>query len=170
GAPGSLSANKSIRIDTVNPTASVATPTIDGSSYNSVSFPASLAGSAADAGGSGVATVQVAIQDGAGNYWGGATFNQASIFYNVASGTTSWTYGTGALGGQLINGHTYTITARATDAAGNTRTSSRIFVFDSAGSTVTNVTASNADGPYKAGDVIHVQIAFSEQVDVTGTP
>src|SRR5205823_1427861 len=36
--------------------------------------------------------------------------------------------------------------------------------------TVSSVSASNADGAYKAGDVIHVQIVFSEAVDVTGTP
>ena len=51
--------------------------------YNAAILPASIAGTSADAGGSGVSTVQVAIQDGAGNYWGGATFNQASIFYNT---------------------------------------------------------------------------------------
>ena len=39
--------------------------------------------------------MQVAIQDGAGNYWGGATFNQASIFYNATGGTVAaWTYAT----------------------------------------------------------------------------
>ena len=67
--------------------------------------------------------MQVAIQDGAGNYWGGATFNQAAIFYNAAAGTTAaWTYATATLAGQLTDGHTYTITARSTDAAGNTGT------------------------------------------------
>jgi hypothetical protein len=36
--------------------------------------------------------------------------------------------------------------------------------------TVTNVTSSNADGYYKAGDTISIQVVFSEVVYVVGTP
>ncbi|MDW7676657.1 MAG: Ig-like domain-containing protein, partial [Bacillota bacterium] len=36
--------------------------------------------------------------------------------------------------------------------------------------TVTNVTSSAADGTYKAGDVIPIEVTFSENVAVTGTP
>ena len=101
-------------------------PGFDGLSYNASILPANIAGGSADAGGSGVATVQVAIQDGSGNYWGGATFNQASIFYNATGGTVAaWTYSTGTLVGQLTDGHTYTISARSTDTAGNTGTTTR---------------------------------------------
>ena len=86
--------------------------------------------------------MQVAIQDGAGNYWGGATFNQGSISYNATGGTTgAWTYSTGTLVGQLADGHTYTITAKSTDAAGNTGTATRTFVYDTTAPTVTNVTS-----------------------------
>src|SRR5205814_940452 len=93
------------------------------------------------------------------------------IDYRPTGDTTgAWTYSTATLVGQLTDGHTYTITARATDNAGNTSTSTRSFVFDTTAPTVTNVTASNADGAYKTGHTIHVQIAFSESVDVTGTP
>ena len=96
--------------------------------------------------------MQVAIQDGAGNYWGGATFNQASIFYNATGGTVAaWTYSTATLVGQLTNGHTYTITARSTDAAGNTGTTTRTFVYDTTAPTVTNVTSTKADGAYPVG-------------------
>src|SRR4029077_7697419 len=51
GGAGSLSANKTIRIDTTVPTASVTTPAVDGTSYNGSSLPASLAGTSADTGG-----------------------------------------------------------------------------------------------------------------------
>ena len=150
----------------------VTTPASNGLTYNASSLPATLAGSSADTGGSStVSTVQVAIQDGAGNYWGGATFNQGSIFYNATGGTTAaWTYSTATLAGQLTDGHTYTITARSTDAAGNTGTTTRTFVYDTTAPTVTNVTASNADGAYTTGQVIHVQVSFDEPVAVTGTP
>ena len=114
GGASSIGGQKAIVVDTSNPTASVTTPAVDGNSYNAASLPANIAGSSADTGGSStVSSVQVAIQDGAGNYWGGATFNQASIFYNATGGTVAaWTYGTGTLVGQLTNGHTYTITAQ----------------------------------------------------------
>src|SRR5690606_12486069 len=36
--------------------------------------------------------------------------------------------------------------------------------------TVTGVTASTADGAYNAGDSISIQVSFSENVTVTGTP
>src|SRR6185437_14372950 len=93
------------------------------------------------------------------------------VFYNATGGTVAaWTYGTGTLAGQLINGHTYTITARSTDAAGNSGTSTRTFVFDSAAPTVTNVSSSTADGAYKAGQTVTVTMTFSEAVTVTGSP
>ena len=115
--------------------------------------------------------MQVAIQDGAGNYWGGATFNQASIFYNATGGTVAaWTYSTATLVGQLTNGHTYTITARSTDAAGNTGTTTRTFVYDTTAPTVTNVSSSTADGAYKAGQSVTITMTFSEPVTVTGSP
>ena len=115
--------------------------------------------------------MQVAIQDGAGNYWGGATFNQASIFYNATGGTTAaWTYATATLAGQLTDGHTYTITARSTDPAGNTGTTTRTFVYDTTAPTVTNVTSTKADGAYPAGTLIPVTVTFSENVTVTGIP
>ena len=128
------------------------TPAVDGNTYNAASLPANLAGSSADTGGSGVATVGLSIQDGGGNYWNGATFGSAAQVFNATGGTTAaWTYSTPTLAGQLTDGHTYTITARATDAAGNTSTTTRTFVFDSAPPTVTNVTASNANGVVQGG-------------------
>ena len=142
GGANSLGGQKNIVIDTANPTATVTTPASDGLTYNGTSLPASLAGSSNDTGGSStVSSVAVAIQDGAGNYWGGATFNQAAITYNATGGTVgAWTYSTATLAGQLTDGHTYTITARSTDAAGNTGTTTRTFVYDTSAPTVTSVT------------------------------
>src|SRR5581483_114715 len=90
--------------------------------------------------------VAVAIQDGGGNYWNGATFGSASIVYNATGGTVgAWTYSTATLVGQLTDGHTYTITARSTDAAGNTGTATRTFVYDTTAPTVSSVTSSTAN-------------------------
>ena len=41
---------------------------------------------------------------------------------------------------------------------------------DNTAPTITNVTASTADGSYKEGDTITITVTFSEVVDVTGTP
>lgn len=41
---------------------------------------------------------------------------------------------------------------------------------DATPSTITNVTASTANGAYKSGDVIDIQLLFSENVVVSGTP
>ena len=77
---------------------------------------------------------------------------------------------TATLAGQLTDGHTYTITAKATDAAGNTGTTTRTFVYDTTAPTVTNVTSTKADGAYPAGTLIPITVTFSETVAVTGTP
>src|SRR4029077_5281707 len=172
GGANSIGGQKNIVVDTNNPTASVTTPASDGTAYNAAALPANLAGSSADTGGSStVSSVRVAIQDGAGNYWGGATFNQGSIFYNATGGTVgAWTYSTAPLAGQLTHGHTYTNTAKSTDAAGNTGTTTRPFVYDTAAPTVTNVSSTKADGAYPAGTLIPLTVTFSEPVTVTGTP
>src|SRR5439155_6797369 len=131
GGASSIGGQKPIVVDTSNPTASVTTPFVDGNAYNPATLPSTYAApSRATGGSSTVSTVQVAIQDGAGNYWGGATFNQAALFYNATGGTVAaWTYATTTLAGQLTNGHTYTITAKSTDPAGNTGTTTRTFVY-----------------------------------------
>src|SRR6202043_1616421 len=77
---------------------------------------------------------------------------------------------TATLAGQLTNGHTYTITARSTDPAGNTGTTTRTFVYDTAAPTVTNVSSTKADGAYPSGPSIPITVTFSENVTVTGTP
>ena len=113
GTAGALANAKNIRIDTTNPTETITSPASNGTTYNSSSLPANIAGSSADTGGSGVAAVAVAIQDGSGNYWNGTTFGSASIVYNATGGTTAaWTYSTSTLVAQLADTHTYTVTAR----------------------------------------------------------
>src|SRR4029077_6006844 len=172
GGASSIGGQKNIVVDTNNPTSSVTTPASNGNSYNAAGLFANIAGSSADTGGaSTVSSVQVAIQDGAGNYWGGATFNQGSIFYNATGGTVgAWTYSTATLVGQLTDGHTYTITARSTDPAGNTGTAPRTFVYDTTAPTVTNVSSTKADGAYPSGTSIPITVTFSENVTVTGSP
>ena len=163
---------KNIRIDTTDPTESIAAPASNGTTYNASSLPARhrrLVGghrrlrrrqTSRSPSRTAPATTGTARRSA-----------PARSSYNATGGTTgAWTYSTSTLVGQLADSHTYTITARATDAAGNQSTTTRTFVFDVAIPTVTNVTASNIDGAYTAGDTIHVEIAFNKTVTVTGTP
>jgi autotransporter-associated beta strand protein len=66
----------------------------------------------------------------------------------------------------------HTITVKATDAAGNVSTASPglSVTVDSTAPTVTGVTSSTADGSYKAGDTVSIQVSLSEAVIVNGTP
>ena len=73
----------------------------------------------------------------------------------------------------LTNGTTYTFKSTATNALGTSGISSpstAITLTGPVAPTITNVTSSTANGSYKAGDVISIQIAFNEAVTVTGSP
>jgi hypothetical protein len=52
----------------------------------------------------------------------------------------------------------------------NSLADSKAIVVDGGAPTVTNVTASNADGIYGVGQIINVQVTFSENVNVSGAP
>ena len=60
--------------------------------------------------------------------------------------------------------------ALATPGATNSLGVNKAIVIDGTAPTVANVTSSTADGSYKVGDVIAVNVVFSEVVNVTGTP
>jgi len=96
---------------------------------------------------------------------------------NCQSGSSSSGILNGSSGGwtppaALVDGTTYYWDAQATDSAGNVSgwSSTSSFVYDTTPPTVSGVTASNANGAYKAGQTIHVQIDFPEAVNVTGSP
>ncbi len=65
-----------------------------------------------------------------------------------------------------------TIYAKVTDLAGNVSacTSMASYVHDNVAPSVTNVTSSTTNGAYKVGDVITIQVLFSEPVGVAATP
>ena len=68
-------------------------------------------------------------------------------------------------------------TQNITDGAGNalvnttpTGANNNFYTVDHTAPTVLSVSSSTADGIYKAGNVISIQVSFSEVVSVTGTP
>ncbi|MBN8220942.1 MAG: Ig-like domain-containing protein, partial [Spirochaetes bacterium] len=73
----------------------------------------------------------------------------------------------------LTNGTAYYGCVQSRDLASNTSSfvaSGTTVTVDTTAPTVTGVTSSTADGRYKAGDAISIQVSFSENVTVTGTP
>src|SRR5207237_225581 len=52
----------------------------------------------------------------------------------------------------------------------NSLGANRNIAIDTTAPTVTDVTSSHANGAFKAGELIPVQVTFSETVNVTGTP
>ncbi|MFO1470686.1 MAG: Ig-like domain-containing protein [Turneriella sp.] len=94
------------------------------------------------------------------------------------SGTTTFT--AGATMTKAASGSAITINAPATagsyklfvlDLAGNISSeSTATLTVDNTAPTVTSVNSSTADGRYKVGDAISIQVNFSENVTVTGTP
>ena len=164
----SSAATRTLIYDTSAPTASVTTPAGDGIYYNATTIPASIAGSASDNGGSGVASVQVSIQEsGSGKYLNqltsGAAFNQSSQTWLTATGTTSWTVSTANI--PFADGHTYTVTVQTTDNVpgtpnSNSSAATRTLIYDTTAPTAC-VTTPASDGIYYNATTIPATIAGS---------
>jgi hypothetical protein len=73
----------------------------------------------------------------------------------------------------LTNGTTYTFKSTASNSAGTSSQSAASLAVTPSGTvipSITNVTSSATNGSYKVGDVISVQVIFTEAVTVSGTP
>ncbi|WP_449228167.1 DUF4347 domain-containing protein [Azospirillum argentinense] len=83
-----------------------------------------------------------------------------------------WTATYTIISGSLeATGRTVSVTASGPDdTATTTSASGTSATVDAQAPTVTGVTATTADGAYKAGDTITIQVTFSQAVTVTGTP
>ncbi len=109
---------------TAPPSIAVTNPT-NGSTYGG-NWTGSINGSASSNSGFSLVGVSAAVQDTAtGEWWGGSGFNQPSqTFIPVTSGTASWSLSLPAI--NLTSGHSYLVTAQATDSVGNVGTSSSV--------------------------------------------
>ena len=178
GNAGSLSANKTIVIDTLAPTVANVTASNGDGSYEAgqvihvqVGFSEAVnvtgspklalnttpARSATYASGTGTSTLTFDYTVQAGD-------NVADLDY---AATDSLTLNGGTIKDPATNDATLTL---ATPGAAGSLGFNKNIVIDTTAPTVSNVSATNANGAYKAGDVIHVTVDFSEPVTVTGAP
>ncbi len=120
-------------VDTTAPSSTIAFPaagTYSSAGWNAGCATSGLCGTYADGSGSGVAEVEVSIQQGTGNYWNGTAFASATEAWNdatVAAG--NWSLGFPAA--SFPTDGNYTVRVRARDSVANTETpSTRTFTFD----------------------------------------
>ena len=179
GGAGSLSASKSLTIDTTAPTVGTVTASDLNGAYKAgqtihvqVNFsePVNVTG-----------TPQLLLETGStdetADYASGSGSATLVFDYTIQAGDSSADldyHDTGALtlnGGSIADpaGNNATLTLFAPGTAGSL-SANKDLVVDTTAPTVSGVTASNANGAYKAGQTIHVQVGFSEPVTVTGSP
>jgi large repetitive protein len=148
GASGSLGANKALVIDTTVPSVSLTAPT-DGATVSGASV--TVSASASD-------TNLVGVQ-----------FKRATNT-NIGSEDTTSAYSVVWDTTALSNG-SHTLIAVARDSAGNYATSTSITVTvsnDAVAPTITDISSSKTNGTYTVGEVIDIDVTFSEAVTSTG--
>jgi hypothetical protein len=170
---GNTSANTSLTFtnDTTAPSAPVVTFPAASGRYNTVTWNAGCAsaicGTASDAA-SGAGKVEVSVRQGSGNYWDGSSFSSAGQVFNLASGTTSWSYG--MAGASFPADGSYTVSVRTTDNVGNLSSiTSTTFTIDRAAPAISTVTLQNGGGGNVAGRIEQsdsIIVTFSERMSV----
>jgi len=175
GLAGSLGANRNLVIDGVRPVVTGVTSTTGNGSYTTgqtiavtVTFDDNITVTG---------TPTLTLSTGAVvNYTSTAgatlTFN-----YTIAGGQTAADLDYAATTSLLLaggtirdsNGNDATLTLPTPGAAGSLG-ANRDLVVDTTAPTVLSVTSSTANGSYRAGQVVAIQVTFTEPVSVTGTP
>lgn len=152
GGPNSLSSNSSVIIDTTLPTVEITSSIVGDTALDAI--PVTVVFSEAV---TGFTLSDLSVSNGcASNLQGSGTTYTADIVPR-ANGPVTVTVPANA----------------AVDRAGNANTAAPIPVsvnFATYAPLVTSVTSSTADGAYRAGQTISIQVSFSEAVIVSGTP
>ncbi|WP_346308845.1 DUF4347 domain-containing protein, partial [Limnohabitans sp.] len=122
-------------------------------------------------------TLETGSTDRTINYVSGSGTSSLTFNYTVQAGDTTADLdyiSTAALtlnGGTIKDGSNNNATLTlASPGAANSLGANKAIVIDGVVPTVSGVTSSTANGAYKVGDTISVQVNFSEAVTVTGTP
>ncbi|HRE83572.1 MAG TPA: immunoglobulin domain-containing protein, partial [Opitutaceae bacterium] len=179
GAANSLGNNKAIVIDGVAPTvASVGSSTANGTykTGDVVSVQVNFS-EAVTVTGTPQLTLETGTTDQVVNYASGSGTSTLTFNYTIQAGDTSSDLDYQSTTALALNGGTIrdaagnnSIVTLAAPGAANSLGANKSIVIDSAAPTVTAIDSSTANGTYKVGDTVSVQVNFSEAVTVTGTP
>ena len=180
GAAGSLGANKAIVIDTTSPTVSGVTSSLADGSYKAAQVVPVQVNFSENVTVTGTPRLTLTTGTPATtnlNYSSGSGTSTLTFNYTVAAGNTSADLDYSATTALAPNGGTIrdaalndaTLTLVAPGTAGSLGANKAI-VIDTTAPTVSGVTSSLADGSYTTAQVVPVQVNFSENVIVTGTP
>ena len=122
-------------------------------------------------------TLETGSTDRAVNYTSGSGTSTLTFDYTIQTGDTSadLTYlATNALAlnsGTIKNSSNLdAVLTLASPSAAGSLAANKAIVVDTSAATVTAINSSTANGSYKVGDTISIQVTFSESVIVTGTP
>ena len=179
GTTNSLGANKALIIDTTVPTVTAVTSTAANDSYKQGDLIAITVefSEVVNVTGTPQLTLETGSSDAVVNYSSGTGTNTLTFNYTVASdhttsdldyvATSSLALNSGTIKDAALNAATLTL---ASPGASNSLSANKDILVDGTAPTVTGVTSTISNGTYSSGDVIPITIAFSEIVNVTGTP
>ena len=176
GGASSLGGQKAIVIDTTAPTVSSVNSSTANGSYKAaatVSIQVNFSENVTVTG-----TPQLALNSGATvNYASGSGTSTLTFTYTVAGGENSADLDYNATTSLTLNGGTIKDTATNTATltlptvgGASSLGGQKAIVIDTTAPTVSSVNSSTANGSYKAAATVSIQVNFSENVTVTGTP
>ncbi|MBN7818750.1 Ig-like domain-containing protein [Bowmanella yangjiangensis] len=178
GAANSLGANQALVIDGVVPTVTSVNSSTANGSYkigDAISIQVNFSDVVTVNTGGGIPqlTLETGTTDRTINYTGGTGTSTLTFGYTIQAGDTTADLDYVATNSLALNGGTIqdaagnnaTLTL-ASPGAANSLGANKALVVDGMVPTVTSVNSSTADGVYKAGDVISIQVNFSESVMV----
>ncbi|WP_052293836.1 Ig-like domain-containing protein [Azospirillum sp. B510] len=169
GGAGSMGANKAIVIDTAAPTVS-SVSAVNGTYRAGEAIDVTVTFSEAVSV-TGTPTLAITLDDGTvvqAAYLSGSGGSALTFRYIVGSNLTD-ADGIG-IGASISDGGIADLIGNSAIRTLNNVASTAAVRVDSLPPTVTNVTASTANGLYTTGDTITIQVTFSEAVSVSGTP
>ncbi len=177
GAVNSLGANKNIIIDTTNATVTNVTSSTANGTYgvgSAVNVTVTFSEVVYVTGTPTITLATAGSANGTASYVSGHGTSNLLFTYTVGAGEVSSDLdyvGTGALAGTIrdLAQNSANLTLPSPGAAGSIGANKAIII-EGVVPTVTNITSSTANGSYKAGDAISIQVTFSEAVNVVGTP
>lgn len=179
GATNSLGANKALVIDGVEPLVTSVTSSKADGLYGTGEVIAIqvVFDDAVSVTGTPQLTLETGTTDRTADYVSGSGSNTLTFNYNLQVGDESAdldyvsTNSLALNGGAIRNASTNdAILTLPTPGAANSLGANKALVIDGVGATVVSVSSTKADGTYGDGEVIVVQVTFTEAVTVSGTP